>query len=149
VAKVNCKGVILCDEIRQEATGKYIILGVYSGGVVVPALPSQIALSLYVMAEFEATGEQTLMIQVVHGDNTAIMGVILDVPAANYPIAVPTPKLPITLTDESDLVVSIGLSADELELAARFPVSLNPDIWTLFPNGIQQPDEQSLSDAEE
>ena len=36
----KCTSVIICDDIRQEATGKQILVGVYTGAVILPAFPT-------------------------------------------------------------------------------------------------------------
>jgi hypothetical protein len=42
---------IVCDDIRREDNGKEIIIGVYSGSIVVPQFPATLLLSLWVGLE--------------------------------------------------------------------------------------------------
>lgn len=39
--------VVICDEIRQEITGKEILIGVYSGGINVSAYPAMLRVGLW------------------------------------------------------------------------------------------------------
>jgi hypothetical protein len=39
--------VIICDDVRQEYNGKEILIGVYSGHIIVPSTPFSIKLSIW------------------------------------------------------------------------------------------------------
>jgi hypothetical protein len=39
--------VLLCDDIRREVNGKAILIGVYSGDIIVPTAPTSLGLSLW------------------------------------------------------------------------------------------------------
>ena len=41
------ESVLLCDDIRREDNGKAILIGVYSGDIVVPQFPAVLRLSLW------------------------------------------------------------------------------------------------------
>lgn len=43
-ALVEPVSVIVCDDIRQESNGKLILIGVYSDDIIVPSIPTNIAL---------------------------------------------------------------------------------------------------------
>lgn len=138
-----CKGVVLCDEIRQEANGKYIILGVYSAGIAVQQLPAQLGLSLYLILQFPKEGQHKLYIKAAHANHQANIEVGIDILTTKYPMAIPTPQLPMTFTEPGELIVSVGLDADSMIEVARFDVVANPQIWTMFPSEPQQLDGQS------
>src|SRR5215472_4088319 len=46
--------VVFCDDIRREVTGKEILIGVYSGNLMVPRFPAAIVLATWV--PFERVG---------------------------------------------------------------------------------------------
>ena len=41
------ESVVLCDDIRQENTGKAILIGVYSGDIVISSIPARLGISLW------------------------------------------------------------------------------------------------------
>jgi hypothetical protein len=43
--------VVFCDDIRREDNGKEILIGVYSGNVVIPQLPSPVVLATWMAFE--------------------------------------------------------------------------------------------------
>ena len=148
MADVEAKGVILCDDIRQEQSGKYIIIGVYSAGVLVTQMPATLRLSLYTTLKFSEAGRFDLTILAEFKDSKAMIKVAMDVKDTDLLTAVPTPPLPITFSEPGDLLVSVGLSEDTMKEAARFSVDINPDVWTLFPTLSEPPSEQSGTDAQ-
>jgi hypothetical protein len=42
---ITVKHVVVCDDIRREDNGKEILIGVYSGGIIVPQFPVPLALA--------------------------------------------------------------------------------------------------------
>lgn len=140
---LSAYGVILCDEVRQEANGKYIIVGIYSGGIAAQSLPANMRLALYLIVKFENAGSQELIIEVASNGARARMELRAEILAPELLMHIPTPPFPLTLTDTSDIVVSLGLGEGELFEAGRFAVQVNPEIWTMYPNAQPLPDEQS------
>jgi hypothetical protein len=43
----NVESVLLCDDIRREDNGKAILVGVYSGDIVIPIVPATLGLHLW------------------------------------------------------------------------------------------------------
>ena len=44
------ESVLVCDDIRQEKNGKMILIGVYTGSIVVPTIPAALGLSIWMQA---------------------------------------------------------------------------------------------------
>jgi hypothetical protein len=49
--------VIVCDDIRKEVTGKDLILGVYTGSVVLGEFPSWFGPAFWIEVDFSETGD--------------------------------------------------------------------------------------------
>ena len=47
-------GTVICEDIRREANGKHILIGVYSSNIVCRDFPADLAVALWVM--YEASG---------------------------------------------------------------------------------------------
>jgi len=54
---LNC---VICDEIRQEVTNKYMLIGVYVGDMVLPDFPSHAAISLWIQYRPDRLGEREI-----------------------------------------------------------------------------------------
>ncbi len=50
LASINIDNAIACDDIRQEVNGKFILIGVYSGDVILPFIPVTLPISFWMMA---------------------------------------------------------------------------------------------------
>lgn len=144
-----CRNVLLCDEIRQEKSEKYILIGVYTHGLIVPVMPAKIRLSLYLAVEFSEIGAQDIVIDVRHNDSHARIEVQVGVNLDGVPTAIPTPPFPMTFEEPGELIVSIGRDQETLFEVARFPTLVNQDVWSLFPSDERQPLAQSENDAPE
>jgi hypothetical protein len=46
--KHNFRAVIVCEDIRQEVNGKWSLMGVFSGDIVVQDFPAEIQLAFYI-----------------------------------------------------------------------------------------------------
>src|SRR2546426_965311 len=49
---LKIKNAVVCDDIRREDNGKELLIGVYSGGIVVPQFPAPLVLAYWV--QFDA-----------------------------------------------------------------------------------------------
>ena len=57
--------VIVCDEVRIENTGKYIIIGAYSGNILAPAFPVGLVLSIWSQFYADRNGEMNVELRVL------------------------------------------------------------------------------------
>ncbi|MER2519717.1 MAG: hypothetical protein ABTQ34_03395 [Bdellovibrionales bacterium] len=55
---------ILCDDVRVEANGKFILIGVYADGLLVPSFPTQLLLSLWMTFRCVGIGKVPVGLQV-------------------------------------------------------------------------------------
>lgn len=106
--------VLVCDDIREEITHKLTLIGVYSGDLAVPELPSNFSLAFYLVMTAHEPGEFALNLRVSSTDaaNLAQIDVGFGVAAgANGTVmgknfALFTPKIPITIPAPGELVLS-------------------------------------------
>ena len=64
------KYTLLCDEIRQEINGKYIVLGLYTPDIVIPGVPFVLpSLSFFCVLESDEAGEFDFAVQLSTGAN--------------------------------------------------------------------------------
>ena len=63
---------IFCDEIRREDNGKELLIGVYSGSLQVPILPTPIMLSIWVPFERSGVGKVPIEFRLLGPDDRMI-----------------------------------------------------------------------------
>jgi hypothetical protein len=59
-SSIQVHSLILCDDARREESGKDILIGVYSGDILVPQFPAALLLSLW--AEYTVHGNGPLLV---------------------------------------------------------------------------------------
>jgi hypothetical protein len=59
-SSIQVHSLILCDDVRREESGKDILIGVYSGDILVPQFPAALSLSLW--AEYTVRGTGPLLV---------------------------------------------------------------------------------------
>lgn len=53
----------VCEEVRQEMNGKFILLGVYTNSILVNQFPAQFPLSVWTLLEAEETGSAAISLR--------------------------------------------------------------------------------------
>ena len=66
---ITHKYTLLCDDIRQENNGKFIILGLYTPDIIVPAVPFALpSLGFFVAFEADSAGVLDFNFKLAQGD---------------------------------------------------------------------------------
>lgn len=61
---MNLHNLTVCDDIRQEASGKFILVGVYSNGILIREVPGTFPLQVWFLVESEKKGDVSVEIRV-------------------------------------------------------------------------------------
>jgi len=69
---INITHAIACDDIRQEITGKYILIGVYAGNVGFPFFPTVTAIGFWVLAKPTKKGDYDVQLRVQDPDGKEV-----------------------------------------------------------------------------
>jgi hypothetical protein len=70
------EGVLLCDDIRREVNGKAILIGVYSGDIIVPTVPTSLGLSLWLQGRaVEATSKIGIRLELASLSSTVVTNI--------------------------------------------------------------------------
>lgn len=52
-APVKCEQLVLCEDIRREENGKFMLLGVFPEGIIFPSFPTKITLALWIVVKIQ------------------------------------------------------------------------------------------------
>jgi hypothetical protein len=72
VASINIMQAVACDDVRQETSGKFILIGVYGGNIGLPAFPAHIGLAFWMRSFPEKIGNYHLQFR-VRGPNDSVL----------------------------------------------------------------------------
>jgi hypothetical protein len=71
-ARINPLFAIFCDDIRREDNGKELLIGVYSGSLQLPMLPTPVMLSVWVPFERSGIGKVPIEFRLLGSDEKTI-----------------------------------------------------------------------------
>jgi hypothetical protein len=114
---------VICDDIRVENTGKQILVGVYSGAIVVPSFPGGMETSLYLNGWSDQLGSMPFAVRIT-GDDGSIFFETSDLPPVQVvetgPFVISVSGIPIALNKEVTLMFEVKLGeADWREVLRR------------------------------
>jgi len=120
------KYTLLCDDVRQETNGKFIILGLYTPDIAVPAVPVSLpSLCFFTVGETEGPEDVDLTFRLTQQNNdTVLVGGSgkMRVDKRGF-VAIPLKFAPITLPGAGNYVFTIDI-AGSASIAHEFSVTL-------------------------
>jgi hypothetical protein len=159
VAKFRVDGAIICDEIRREDTGKYLLIGVYAEGFALASFPGTATISVMVTGTSEGvdSGTTRLQIQAKTADNTIAarleVGLRIKENENRYSLSIPLPQMRMQLSGPTNVTLFYrNFPQQEEWLPIRvFPITKleqpPPNTFLGVPIERRQPSEQSPPDA--
>lgn len=96
--------VLACDDIRQENTGKQILIGVYTNNVMVSRFPSTIQLMFLLRATAKERGRFPFEVRLLHG-KTAISTLSAEINVADQHdlLSLATPRVAVQIDKQATL----------------------------------------------
>lgn len=106
--------VVQCDDIRVEQNGKFILIGVYTGTVVVTGFPAELATSWWIQLFPEKIGKFEIEIQVIKDDGASVLRGLFTYEVREISWAVlPIPRTPINLQSTGRFKLELRLKGDD------------------------------------
>ncbi len=129
---------LVCDEVRQEVTGKFLIIGVYTGGIVVPQIPFMLpSLTFFSSLESDRPGVWNVRLRIQHLETGRIlaqgMGAITFPRPGPGVNALRFPNVGFIAPGTYNLVIEIDGQPDPI--IVPFDVALNVQPPQPFPQG--------------
>jgi hypothetical protein len=109
----SIEAAVLCDEVRQEVNGKYILIGTYNGIVVVADFPAQLQVSWWIQIFPKETGKFDLDIQLIKDGKDTIIKADLgyEVHAKDW-AAMVLPKIPVPIHGPGKMQLQMKLKSE-------------------------------------
>ena len=122
---------VFCDDIRREVTGKEILIGVYSGNMLVPRLPAPIVLSIWVpfSRTAESVGEIPMEFRLLDADDRPIGygSVQITVSDATEIGSLSLPALGVMLNHAGSLKFQLKQYEEPWETVSTLKVAVRPE----------------------
>ena len=144
------ENAILCDEVRQEKSNKFILIGVYAGDIVVASLPAPVPISIYLDGITEGNEGSVWLRLTIPGGEKASMRLSFGGSPETDRLTLVTPALEIAMAQEGEFSVDISGDGEEPwhRLVSRKVIQAE-GLWSLTPIVSQPPSEQSPPAAPE
>ncbi|WP_148649253.1 hypothetical protein [Novosphingobium barchaimii] len=105
----NLHDAVLCEDVRQEITGKFLIIGAYSGNIMVSSFPANIAVNFYLPFEPLVSGEVLFSIRYsIENGATAILEGGVEVNAVGETSALFGPRVELPVGQEGALTIDFS-----------------------------------------
>lgn len=119
---IDIVSLVVCDEIRKEDNGKAILIGVYSGDILVNELPIQIGISLWVHLNVSGPGEIPFEFRFV-GIKSAVSELSgnANIKGAGAAI-ISTPPIPVLLESEGELKIEMKYGDSDWRLVRSLEI---------------------------
>lgn len=128
MAGTNILSAIVCDHVRVEATGKHILIGVYTTDIVVPRLPIELPLMLWLQIDGDGDGENETDYEfrfAFAARDKVKGGFTVSRSNASERVAVPLGHLPVEFDEEGELRVDLRIAgAGRWRNHVKLPVKL-------------------------
>lgn len=130
MAKVQA--ALFCDDIRMEQNGKLILIGAYTGQMIVPSFPAENNLHCMLIIGEIDNPDIKIVAKVSSHDGAAFgqleMDVNLDLDSlGQMPAWIPLPPFRFSISAPDALEISVGLDGQNPHLVGKLPVILQPN----------------------
>jgi len=120
---------IICDNVRHEVTGKQILIGVYTGTILVPSFPAALTLALWLEQEPRRTGTVPFSVRLATDRGTVLFSAEMEfeILAAEEPATLVFGGIRVPLTDPCALHVEVREGDAAWRTVKRKRVARRPD----------------------
>lgn len=118
---------VVCEDIRMESNGKFLIIGVYASEILVNQFPANLNIAFWLPVETLAVGKLKMQFRVA-GVNEAILGTAnaeADMAAVGR-AAFPIPPMTIQIQSPSNIELQVKQGDFDWEVVVSVPVKRNP-----------------------
>lgn len=115
MADIRFASALVCDEIRREDTGKYILIGVYVSEILVDRLPAGLQLSFWLIITVDTDQPRAFEMRLVGPGEAQLMrgAVTASFAKAGGPYGLPLGPAPIQLQSVGRLRLEVQLQGQE------------------------------------
>jgi len=141
--------VLVCDDIRQEKSEKYILIGAYSGGIFLSSFPATVPLAFYI--EMRAGTDAATFWFRMSGPGKGSAKMRIDYQKENPDEPVMTFVIPMQVLMEEAGTFKLEASLDQkkwTKILAK-EVTQKSDLWHLGPSEILRLSEQPQTAVQE
>jgi hypothetical protein len=143
------EAAILCEDVRQEKSNKFMLIGVYVGDIFAKQLPMNVPLAVFVTGTpSEDKGEFWLRFS-GPGKGSATMKLGYERTGESPAISLATPVLDVLLEQEGTILIERSFDGENWATLFERKIIQKEEIWSLTTIASPPPSELSQADAPE
>lgn len=151
VGNICFRNCILCEDIRQEKSEKFILSGVFPGDILVDKIPAKISIAFYLDTTVTQPGETNLLLRMSGpGEGSVVISANVSSTVENEVGTMALPRMEVSMQSEG--VFRLEASADQegtWTTLIEKNVIRKGGLWSLNPILSEPPSEQPQIDAQE
>jgi len=125
-APLAIRTVILCDDVRREDNGKFLLIGVYSKDIGFASLPANFTITFWMEVDYLATGTFGLRFRALHrpsGRELFNLEGQAEIPTAERGNSLILGKIPVLVPGEGEIELQMSIDEGEWTLLKSLPVT--------------------------
>jgi Family of unknown function (DUF6941) len=135
--------VVFCDDIRREISGKDILIGAYSGDIIIPSVPAIIPIAMWIQIRTTTLGTARIRIKIIDpaGNKAGQTGFEFQPgeSVGDSTAAVTLPPLMVSVTAPGAIKVYWATEGEEMTLIGEKTVRIGPVPTASLPPSGQSP----------
>lgn len=142
------RNALLCEDVRQEKTEKFFLIGVFSGDIIISKVPARVAIALYMEGALERAGTTNIQIRFSGpGEGEGIVGAEFATSTDGERVVIPIPRLELLFEEAGTFRVDISDDDHTWVTVIEKKVVVTDRVLTPFAAETPQPSEQSPPDV--
>ncbi len=123
MADLEFGAALVCDDVRKEINNKDILIGVYTGDMVLPHVPIVVPLCFWIEVKPRKIGNYDFSLAVESPGGKGELDATMEVEDLG-PAMIVTPKVPVRVEKEGELRVSVKLANARPKVLIRKTISV-------------------------
>ncbi len=135
------KTFLVAEDVRQEKSNKYIVIGIFSGMIKVKDMPARIPLAFFMEFYPVPLGQINIWLRLTlpQGDQVE-MNVLANVKDNSRAMVIPSPRFEVHIEQEGDLKIDVRFDDGEYFAVDNVQISHDPELTPhLFGNKLDAP----------
>lgn len=129
IGDIAVQSFVFAEDIREEKSGKHIIIGATAEGLELTEIPGRVPMALYFELRIPTAGRRTLVVHLAGpGEGTGELNVNLETTRGESVATIYTPKLELLIEREGDLIVSVSCGDSEVREVGRRTFKRSADV---------------------
>lgn len=134
------KTFLVAEDVRQEKTNKYMVVGIFSGLIKVKEIPAKIPLAFFMEFFPVPLGSLAIWLRMtLPGGGKAELHVLANVKDNTRPLVIPSPRIEANIEQEGELKIEVKFDDGDYFPVESVQILHDPDLVPYPFTGLVEP----------